>query len=87
MGESQTSGRQEKDQAGRRGVRHAPPVHPAAVDSGEPNVGLHARGRASNEELLPHPPDRDMEDATTRKRAIDNMDTNGAPDMWCVTTI
>ena len=24
---------------------------------------------------------------TTRKRAIDDMDTNGAPDMWCATTI
>ena len=25
--------------------------------------------------------------STTRKRAIDNMDTNGAPHMWCATTI
>ena len=24
---------------------------------------------------------------TTRKRAIDDMATNGAPDMWCATTI
>ena len=24
---------------------------------------------------------------TTRKRAIDEIDTNGAPDMWCATTI
>ena len=26
-------------------------------------------------------------DYTTRKRAIDDMATNGAPDMWCATTI
>jgi hypothetical protein len=24
---------------------------------------------------------------TTRKRAIDDLDTNGAPDMWCAITI
>ena len=25
--------------------------------------------------------------STTRKRAIDGNDTNGAPDMWCAITI
>ena len=28
-----------------------------------------------------------MDDDTTRKRAIDGIDTNGAPDMWCIITI
>ena len=29
----------------------------------------------------------DADDCNTRKRAIDGIDTNGAPDMWCATTI
>ena len=29
----------------------------------------------------------EAENNTTRKRAIDEIDTNGAPGKWCVTTI